>query len=149
MATVDASAQLREIAVRLREAGDRGNLNALRKSIRTSAAPLVSAVKEAAVEKLPHGGGLNEQVASQRVGVSIRTGARTAGVRLTTTAPDTSQTDQGFVRHPVFGNRKRWVREEIPQAAGWWSQTLTDKAPAVTPLIVAELERVAAYVQGI
>lgn len=146
---VDASAQLRAIAVRLREAGDTGNLNALRKSIRTSAAPLVSAVKEAAVEKLPHGGGLNEQVASQRVGVSIRTGARTAGVRLTTTAPDTSQTDQGFVRHPVWGNRKRWVQQSIPEAAGWWSQTLADKSPAVTPLIVAELERVAAYVQGI
>src|SRR5579875_2179823 len=146
---VDASAQLRAIAVRLREAGDRGNLNALRKSIRASAAPLVSAVKQAASEKLPHGGGLNEQVASQRVGVSIRTGARTAGVRLTTTAPDTSQTDQGFVRHPVFGNRKVWVRESIPQAAGWWSQTLADKSPAVTPLIVAELERVAASIQAV
>lgn len=145
----DASAQLRAIAVRLREAGDRANLNALRKSIRTSAAPLTAAVKDAARAQLPKGGGLNEQVANQRVSVSIRTGARTAGVRMTMSAPDTGQTDQGYVRHPVYGNRNNWVQQSIPDAAGWWSQTLADRAPAVQPLIVAELARVAAWIESV
>jgi hypothetical protein len=143
----------------------------LMRGLKSGAAPLIPLVKEAAREKLPKGGGLNEQVASQKVRVAVRTGARTAGVRLVTTAPDTSQTNAGFVRHPVFersydmatgkrvgsgtsgshrprGKNARWVRQEIPAAAGWWSETLARAAPVVTPELRAVMTLIADRIQG-
>jgi hypothetical protein len=75
--------------------------------------------------------------------------ARTADVRLTTTAPDTAMTDSGFVRHPTYGNRSRWITQQIPDAAGWWSDTLARKSVEVTPVLLAELERVRAMIQAV
>lgn len=120
----NGSAELHALAVRLKVAGAGGLRLELLRGLKTAAGPLVPVVKDAARNQLPKTGGLNEQVAGQRITVAVRTGARTAGVRLTTTAPDTRQTDDGFVRHPVFGNRAVWVRQDIPAAAGWWSRTL-------------------------
>ena len=150
MATVagSGSAQLAALAVRLKVAGDKTLRRELLRGLKSGAEPLVPLVKAAALEKLPHKGGLNEQVAGQKVTVQVRMGARTAGVRMTTTAPDTKQTDAGFVRHPVFGNRKKWVVQKIPKAKGWWSQTLTDGGPLVHPELLAAMERVAIQVQA-
>ena len=148
------SAELAALAVRLKVAGDKGLRVELLRGLKKGADPLVKAVAEAARAQLPKRGahnsvnsGLNEQVAGQKVKVQVRTGARTAGVRLYTTAPDTSQTDAGYVRHPVFGNRKVWVRQEIPSARGWWSVTLAHGAPDVQPELTAAMERVAAQIQ--
>jgi hypothetical protein len=146
----DASAQLHAIAAKLKITGDRGLKTELTRSLRAAAQPLVTAVKDAAVEKLPHGGGLNLQVAGQRVTVSVLTSARNAGVRMRTTAPDTYQTDHGFVRHPVFGE---WLPDQppqqIPRAAGWWSATLAASAPAVTPALVAVMQSVSAEIEAV
>lgn len=114
--------------------------------LRGAAKPLVPAVQDAARRQLPKSGGLNEQVAGQRVSVRTRMTARTADVRLVTTAPDTAQTDAGFVRHPIFGRRTRWVHQSIPEAAGWWSNTLRDSGPAVTAALVRVMDDVAAKI---
>lgn len=148
-ALVGASAQLREVAVNLKAAGDSGNRLALMRGLKIGAAPLIPAVQAAARAQLPKSGGLNEQVAGQKVSVSIRTGARTAGVRLTTTAPDTSQTDSGFVRHPTFGHRDRFVTQKIPDAVGWWSQTLASKGPPISAALVVEINMMAERIQAV
>lgn len=145
----NGSAQLRAIAVQLKVAGDRGLRLELMRGLRAGAAPLIPLVADAARRQLPKRGGLNEQVAAQKVKVSVRTGAATAGVRLTTTAPDTKQTDSGYVRHPVFGHKDRpWVVQQIPRAAGWWSDTLASAAPVVTPALIAQMRVVEARIQG-
>lgn len=148
----DASAQLHEIALRLKAASTGRELKLeLARGIRASAQPLVWAVEASALEQLPHSGGLNRQVASQRVSVSVRTGARTAGVRLLTTAPDTAMTDAGFVRHPTFGRRGKgeWRTQQIPHAVGWWSKTLQRRSPRVTPAVIRVMESVSAKIQGV
>lgn len=142
------SAQLAALAVRLKVAGDKTLRVQLLRGLKSGAEPLVKAVAEAALAQLPHGGGLNEQVAGQKVKVQVRTGARTAGVRLTTSAPDTKWTDAGYVRHPVYGNRKKWVTQAIPAAKGWWSQTLADGGPEVTPELTAVMEEVSVAIQA-
>jgi hypothetical protein len=100
-------------------------------------------VKQAAVAQLPKAGGLNEQVAGQKVTVSV-TLTRNASVRLKTTAPDTKQTDSGYVRHPVFGHKDRkWPRQSIPAAVGWWSKTLASESGIrVTAGLVMVMRRV-------
>ncbi|MFE5258234.1 hypothetical protein [Streptomyces coelicoflavus] len=47
------------------------------------------------------------------------------------------QIQDGRLRHPVFGNRKRWANQ-IARPAGWWSKTVA----AGTPRMHAEVERV-------
>lgn len=142
------SARLRAVSVRLKAAGDRGNRLALLRGLKSGAAPLVPLVGDAARAQLPKRGGLNERVAGEKVKVSVRLGARTAGVRLTTTAPDTKLTNSGFVEHPVFG---RWITglplQAIPKAAGWWTTTLQRHSPEVTPDLLAELKRIEKLIQ--
>jgi hypothetical protein len=45
--------------------------------------------------------------------------------------------DEGRVRHPVFGNRKKWATQWA-RPTGWWSKTVQ----AGTPRMRAEVERV-------
>ena len=145
---MNGSSQLAALGVRLKVAGDSTLRVGLLRGLKAAAEPLKAKVKAAATEKLPHRGGLNAQVAGQKITTQVRTGAKTAGVRLKTTAPDTAETDQGYVRHPVYGNRKRWTRQAIPNAAGWWSETLKDAAPEVTAELVGVMEAVSAQIQG-
>jgi len=147
---VTGGAQLRAIAVRLKETGEGGLRRELLRGLKTAAAPLIPELQAAAREHLPRRGGLNEQVAKQRITVSVQTGARTAGIRLVTRAPDTGQTDQGFVRHPTFGRRGKgdWKYQKLPNAAGWWSGTLAGKSPEVTVELMSVLTRVAERIQA-
>lgn len=45
--------------------------------------------------------------------------------------------DSGRVRHPVFGNRRRWTTQWA-RPTGWWMRTVRDG----TPRMRAEVERV-------
>lgn len=137
------SAQLALIGAALRATGARDLRLELLRGTKEAGRPLVHAVHDAAMAQLPRTGGLNAQVAGQKVTVSVRTGARTAGVRLTTTAPDTAQTDAGFVRKPTWGHRDRWVTQAIPKATGWWSRTLAQSGPLTVPAMLAVQTRVA------
>ncbi len=153
MAGVNASAQLREIAVALKEAGDRGNLNAMRRGIRAEAAPLILAVRDAARRQLPKSGGLAEYEASQKMRTSVLTSVRTTAVRVVGKA--SLATTTGKWRHPDPSMRGydrsywKWVEQTYYPAIGWWSRTLAEKSPEATALIEAELERVAAKIRAI
>lgn len=50
--------------------------------------------------------------------------------------------ENGRVRHPVFGNRRRWVTQWA-RPSGWWSRTVE----AGLPRMRAEVERVLADVR--
>lgn len=143
------SVELRAISERLKAAGSGDVRLQMIRGLRVAAQPLVPAVGNAALRQLPKQGGLNQQVAGQKVTVSVSTAARTAGVRLKTTAPDTAMTDAGFVRHPLpRNNRSRWITQSIPAAAGWWSGTLQRLSPAITPALVTVMRTVAAQIEG-
>lgn len=145
----NGSEQLRVIAAHCKVLGERGLLNRTRATIRVEAQPLVAAAKQEALARLPRRGGLNVQVASQRWTVSVLTGARTAGVRLRTKAPDTDQTDEGFVRHPLPGNRRgkgQWRTQPIPRAKGWATDTVERHGPVLAASIGRTLDATAAEV---
>jgi len=147
MAVVNGPEQLAALGARLKAAGDGGMRLKLIRGIKVGADPLVGAVYYAAQNQLPKRGGLNRQVSKQKVTVSVRLGARTAGVRLSTKRPDTRQTNSGYVRHPVFGRGSTWVKQEIPAAKGWWSDTLERESPRVTGDVLAVMEEVSREIQ--
>lgn len=123
----------------------RRELNA---ALKSAAEPLKVVVQASAYAKLPHHGGLNERVANERITVSVLAGSpRTAGVRLRQPTTDAAATNSGYVRHPIPRGGV-WVRQEIPRAAGWWTDPLEKAGPAVTPAILAVMEKVAAQIQG-
>jgi hypothetical protein len=148
----NGSAQLRLIANHCRDVGERGLLNSTRAVIRAEAEPLKAALRQSALSNLPRGGGLNVQVANQRVTVSALAGARTVGIQLKTTAPDTSSTnDDGQVRHPTFGRRGQgqWKTQSIPKAKGWWDKPCAEVGPPVAAAMLATLVRVAAEISAV
>ena len=102
----DGSEKLAALAVRLKEVQPE-LMKELRAGIRVAAAPCVDAAKAAALAKLPHRGGLNAVVAKRPIRVSTRTpAAKAAGVRLQSTSQHgNKETDEGHVRHPVFGRK--------------------------------------------
>lgn len=162
---MNASAQLHAIAAALRARGEKGMKREMTAALCAGAQPLVSAVRTSARARLPRSGGLAERVASERITVSVRTAsARTAGVALRTRTHDSQATNAGYVRHPVFaqraegpvapgrtrvrGSKDVWVLQEIPQAAGWWTDPLRAGSPAVTPLLLGVMEKVSAEIQA-
>ncbi|HWD83341.1 MAG TPA: hypothetical protein VG497_30785 [Kribbella sp.] len=142
------SARLQRIAAELRATGQGALLNSLRAEIRAEAAPAVKAVREAALEKLPKRGGLAAEQAEQAIRVSVLASARTAGVRMRTRTRGSFQTDKGYVRHPVFGDREDWVRQDVPQATGWWTKTLLELGPVTTARLRALIERLNRRIQA-
>lgn len=130
---VEGGAQLRELSIRLRAAGELELRKNMLRNIRAATTPAKGAVRQAELSQLPHGGGLNTWVASGRITTRIYLGVRTSGVVVRQTKPGKSnrnlrRMDRGTVRHPVFGDRQRWVEQQIP--AGWWSDTLRRFEPA-------------------
>jgi hypothetical protein len=101
------SAQLAALAVRLKAQGDTTIRPRLLQGLKAGAKPCIVAVKASGLDKLPHKGGLDKTVTDPPITVSVRTGARTAGVRLVTKAHGAEPTNDGWVRHPVFSRRTK------------------------------------------
>lgn len=106
----------------LRAAGRKDLMNEMRRDIRTSAKPAVQAAKQAAraIPSKGRGTGLRTRIAAA-IGVQIRTGAKTAGVRIRVASsrmpadqrklPRALDVSRGW-RHPVYGNRNAWVTQD-------------------------------------
>jgi hypothetical protein len=146
---VSNGSQLRELGAKLQGASNGGLRRECLAGIRAAAAPLVGDVRAAALDILPHSGGLAALVASSPIAVRTRlTGV--VGVRIQNTRSGASKggtrdfgTDRGRVAHPVFG-RRPLVHQNVPP--GWFSKTLERKAPETLPLVLAAMNRTAAAV---
>ena len=70
---------------------------------------------------------------------SVRLVAREKGGK----SVDLSSLDAGRLRHPVYGNRRVWVQQPVPQ--GWWTKAVTgsDALSAVRTEMLDVIETVA------
>lgn len=117
----------------LKAAGRTGLRKELNTELRRAVRPLLPIAKAAAREQLPRAGGLADAVAREPMRVQVRTGATTAGVRIVVgrRRGGARAANRGVIKHPVFGNRDRWVTQRVPAAAGWFDETLEREAPRV------------------
>ena len=127
------------LSKRLKAAGETELRKQLHKGIGNGARPLIPKVREAARKDLPKRGGLNERIAKKPYRVQVRTGAKTAGVRIVGTKVD-PRINQGRVWHPVFGERKPGAVQQVPEAKGYFSDTLADNAPQIRGEVVRALD---------
>lgn len=140
--------QLRRLAVALKEAGDRGNLNALRRGLRGTVAVGIPAVRAAALTQLPKSGGLAQYEATQKIRVAVVTSARSTGVRIIGKA--SLSTDTGTWRHPIpdgkTGRERTFVEQSYGPAAGWWTKTWQRQADGLAAGCAGEMKLVEAKI---
>lgn len=127
--SVKGAEDLLKLSKRLKAAGQTELRKELHKAMRGAAKPIVPKVREAAREQLPKSGGLNERIARKPYRSQVRTGAKTAGVRITGSKVD-PRINEGRVYHPVFG-RRPGVVQQVPAAKGYFDDTIREQAPEV------------------
>lgn len=148
MPVVDGEIGLRALAVQLKAAGAVGIQREMVAGLKAAAAPVPPAIQAEARMVLPKAGGLNEFVARYKPRTSVKTGVRSANVRVTYRGKG-APSDRGPWRHPVFGNRGVWAEQSYPSAEGWWERGAESVRPAVTVAARAVVARVGAQVRGI
>lgn len=135
--------ELGALARRLRAEGEAGKglRKELFRGINRATKPLKAEAKAAAARELPQAGGLAQVVARSRFTTRTRTGARSAGVSIVAKGTAVRTTNRGMVRHPVFGNKKVWVTQDVEP--GWFTDTMQRAAPLVQRQLLAAMHDVA------
>jgi hypothetical protein len=123
--------QFLKLSKALKHAGRTELRKELTNGMRRAAKPLIEASRKEALARLPRRGGFAEQVAREPQRVAVRTGARTAGVRIVVgkSRGGARAANRGEIRHPVFGNRDVWVTQSVPK--GWFDDAMKDGAPTI------------------
>lgn len=144
--TVNASAQLRASAARLKAAGAVGVKTSMTRRLRAAAGPVPDIMSRSAQASLPRRGGLNEVVAGRKPKIQVRTTGRNAGVIVRYSGPG-RYTDQASWRHPVFGHKDRkWAVTSYAPAGEWWERGQDEARPLVMAEMRGVLDDVAAEI---
>lgn len=153
---ITGTGQLLELSRRLRAAGQEGVRSSMQRRVRRAAEPLRDEL-QATVRGLqissPSGGGRHRPSPTTRplratiaaaIRISVRTtqpvGARVWIDRSALPADMRALPDalnSGRLRHPVFGNRHRWVTQWVTPAP-WWDSTVRKHQPRMR----AEIARI-------
>lgn len=140
---VRGAEKFEKVAKALKQAGDKELRKELYSSINRATKPMRANAKKSAERNLPRAGGLNKRVARARMSTRRVTG-KNPGVKIVAKGMDQlALMDSGMVRHPVWGNRGRWVNQPIPDAEGWFSKPMEDGKPEAAREIVHALDGVA------
>ena len=117
--------KLASVAAVLVASGDKDLQRELRRAMSRMTKPMRRAGRQGALQILPHRGGLDEHVASTaRITTRVTLKSNGVGVRILGDSRDNlhRMDEQGIVRHPLFGNRKKWIDERI--RPGWFTKPL-------------------------
>lgn len=142
---VEGADKFLAVSKALKAAGQTELRKELNKNIRDEIKPLIGKTRAAARRDLPKAGGLADIVAKAPQRVQVRTGEKTAGARLVVgkrRGSGARAANVGKIKHPVFGNRNRWVEQKI-DSEGWFDKTLEAEAPAILPAVERAIESVA------
>lgn len=131
--------QFNALAARIRkEAGELPH--ELIDALERAAPPLERAATRSAAANLPHRGGLAGIVASSGMSHQRRAG----GIRIVAHGiTQLKLTNEGKVRHPVYGNPFTWVTQAIPKARDWFDRPIRAGAPKVRAELNKALDKIA------
>lgn len=143
---------LAKVANALKAAG-RGDLRRqLLARIRVAGKPAVKAAQERALATMPKSGGLADLVASNLAVRSNLSGA-SASVRIRrkgktpTDRTMVGMDEAGTWRHPVYGDRTKWVEQSAPASINWFTGTIDQHAPVFRDAVLAAMEDIAAKIR--
>lgn len=107
-------------------------VKAMSKGIRKSAPKVRQKIRAAAIAILPEEGGLGQWVAKIRINLQIKTGSRSASIKLVGGRnsvggrSDIAAIDRGRVRAPTFGHRQKGAWHTVTVEPGFFRQTAAD-----------------------
>jgi hypothetical protein len=141
-----------EMSAKLKRAGGGDLRKQFHKEMREQAKPLLPAVRRQAAARFPTRGGLNRVMSrGNRYRIVAKTGAATAGVSIRANRTDPRTDSQGRVAHPVpqrngepvrdANGRRVMVVQRFPNAVGFFSETIEERAPMVKRGLLDALER--------
>ncbi len=151
--------QLLELQRRLRAAGHENLRSSMQRRTRRAAEPLrddlQSTVRSLVINGQGRGSGKRggpspttrplRMAIAEAIRISVRTSSGSAGARVwidrSLLPPDIpmsmiNRLNEGRIRHPVFGNRRRWAQQTT--TALWWDKTVRAHQARIT----SEVERV-------
>lgn len=109
-------------------------------ALERAAPPLERAATRSAAANLPKRGGLAAIVASAGMSHTRRAG----GIRIVARGiTQLKLTNEGKVRHPVYGNPGTWVGQAIPKAKDWFDRPIRAGAPKVRAELNKALDKIA------
>ena len=115
----------------------------LQTAVERAVQPLRQDIPSSARATLPRRGGLNQRIAASSI--SIRRGRGSLSV-ITSNGYQIQNIDRGQVRHPVYGNRGRWVSQTV--SPNWWTKPITKAMPKIRRDVDRELQRILDQVGG-
>lgn len=131
--------QLRRVRAELNRLGDKELKKALFAGLNRATKPMREAALREAPLRLPRRGGLGDRVArTTKLGTSTSRGGVAIFGRNRSQA---RLMDQGFVRHPVFGNREVWRNTRFQP--GWFTDPMLAGAPQARRDVVELLDDLA------
>jgi hypothetical protein len=148
---VRGAKELAQLSKALKDAGQTGMRKELTAGMSRAARPLLAVAKQAAQDTFPKQGGLADRERKVSFRVSVRTGAKTAGVRIVApgryvAAGAVNRT--GRFRHPVFADSRKtrrdwtWTTQTVPGGQGWFDRAMNDSAPVVRRELEQAMENV-------
>lgn len=152
-----AYGQYRDLARRLRTA-DAELKRHLRRRIREEGAPALQAVRAAArgidMTTQPSAGGGDSSGLRARLAAASKLSVQASGIRFTVQerrvdprygATLTAGSEGKPWRHPVFGNRNAWVRQ---QGSPWFYPTLRSEGPAFRAAVERAVRDTLKHIEG-
>lgn len=135
---LDDHGQIARVQRELRRFGDKSTRRKYYAGLNRATKPMKIAAKANAARALPKRGGLNRRVAANR----LTTRSSRGGVFVTEVGRSQGRLiDQGYLRHPVYGNRSVWVTQTVP--GGWFTVPMKAGAPAGRRELIAVFNDVA------
>lgn len=133
--------QFLRVSKALKAAGETQLRKDLHSGVRKAAKPLIPPARAAALARLPKRGGLAKLVSKAPMRVQVLTGRNRYGVRIAVANSRAAArtANRGTIRHPVHGNRDRWVEQKVPP--GWFDDTMRAAAPAVRKDVEKAIEK--------
>ena len=138
---IEGVEQLAALSKRLRTAGEKDLKREFNRSLRDASKKPISSAK-ANAERLPRKGGLAEKVANSRIVQRNRLSAKNPTLAIQATNDvNLWRLDRGQIRHPVFGNKEKWVTQTLPRS-GWWSDAMKEAQPEAQRELAKALDRI-------
>jgi hypothetical protein len=144
--SAQGSEDLLKLSKKLKAAGQKELRKEFHKAMRDAAKPVIPKIRKAARDDLPSAGGLNQRIARKPLRSQVRTGAKTAGVRIAGSKVD-PRINQGRVWHPIFGRKgkpknggRNSVVQRIPSADGYFDDTIREEASEIRAALRSALD---------
>lgn len=139
---VRGAEKLSELSRELKRVANKDLQKELRAGLKAAVKPALRDAADSARATLPSRGGEAALVASTKFTISVRAVGRHAGVRVKARDKrDVEAINRGRLRHPVYGNRNRWVTQNVQ--AGWFDRPMDAAGPHVVKELNAVIDRIA------